>query len=150
MLAFYLVICTHLQEPKTTSRPLREQGEPRSEGFCGLGLLRYLEPTQLMVCSSYSNICLYCIFTTGIHQLGLIIVASLPSEEMEITFSRRCLRWNKFILLTDLFREAQKTHPQITELLRQVSSHYSIKCLVLFEFEWTGSCVCHFRNYVYS
>lgn len=28
--------------------------------------------------------------------------------------------------------------------------HYSSKCLVLFESEWTGSCICHFRNYGYS
>lgn len=56
------------------------------------------------------------------HQVRLIIVDSLHNEEMEIVFSRRCVRGAKFILLSDLFRGTQETHPLAAQLLRQVPS----------------------------
>lgn len=58
----------------------------------------------------------------GIHQVRLIIVASLHNEEMKIISSRRCVRGAKVILLIDLFWGTWETHALTAELLRQVPS----------------------------
>lgn len=58
----------------------------------------------------------------GIHQVRLIIIDCLHNDEMEIIFSRRCVRGPKFIRLIDLLRGTQETHPLMAELLRQFSS----------------------------